>query len=104
MKNSSRRGNHTSKCEILALSPFGIWLLFHHREYFLSHRDFPWFRKSPVEAVMNVKALSPVHLYWPDLDIDLHVDSLEDPKRYPLIARGADNKRLGRTRKARRSA
>ncbi|MEI6126634.1 MAG: DUF2442 domain-containing protein [Pseudomonadota bacterium] len=24
------------------------------------------------------------HLYWPDLDVDLELDNLEFPERYPL--------------------
>jgi len=27
------------------------------------------------------------HLYWPDLDIDLAVDSIRDPAKFPLIAK-----------------
>ncbi|WP_420886735.1 DUF2442 domain-containing protein [Candidatus Kuenenia stuttgartensis] len=25
------------------------------------------------------------HLHWPDLDIDLEIDSLENPEKYPLV-------------------
>jgi hypothetical protein len=28
----------------------------------------------------------PQHLYWPDLDVDLSVDSIEHPERYPQRA------------------
>lgn len=104
MKNSLKHGKRTSDCEVLGVSPFGVWLLFQGKEYFLNHREFPWFMKSTIEAVMNVETLSSEHLYWPDLDVDLHVDSLEHPENYPLISRKADNKRLVRTRKARRTA
>jgi hypothetical protein len=24
------------------------------------------------------------HLYWPELDIDLEIDNLENPEKYPL--------------------
>jgi hypothetical protein len=27
------------------------------------------------------------HLYWPLLDIDLAVDSLRDPKAFPLVSK-----------------
>jgi hypothetical protein len=27
---------------------------------------------------------TPCHLYWPDLDVDLSLDSIEHPERYPL--------------------
>lgn len=89
---------------MLGVSPFGVWLLFCKKEYFLNHRNFPWFRKSSVEAVMNVQALSKNHLYWPDLDIDLHLDSLENPSNYPLVAREKTKKRVTKVRKARRAA
>jgi len=24
------------------------------------------------------------HLYWPELDVDLEIDNLENPEKYPL--------------------
>jgi hypothetical protein len=30
---------------------------------------------------------APGHLYWPDLDVDLSVDSIEHPERYPMKAK-----------------
>jgi hypothetical protein len=33
---------------------------------------------------LNVRLLNRVHLHWPDLDIDLEVQSLEHPDQYPL--------------------
>jgi hypothetical protein len=24
------------------------------------------------------------HLYWPDLDVDLEIDNLKNPEKYPL--------------------
>ncbi len=29
----------------------------------------------------------PGHLYWPQLDVDLAVESVEHPQRYPLVSR-----------------
>jgi hypothetical protein len=53
---------------------------------FLAYNDFPWFRNAPVSAVLNVQLPQPHHLYWPDLDIDLAVESIEHPERFPLVA------------------
>jgi hypothetical protein len=36
-------------------------------------------------------------LYWPDLDVDLHIDSIEDPERYPVVSKGSPIKRVQRT-------
>jgi hypothetical protein len=27
------------------------------------------------------------HLYWPDLDVDLAVESIRNPERFPLVSR-----------------
>jgi hypothetical protein len=37
--------------------------------------------------VHNVRFLHGRHLHWPDLDVDLEVDALEHPERYPLAYR-----------------
>jgi hypothetical protein len=34
-----------------------------------------------------VQRPQPDHLYWPQLDVDLTVDSIEQPERYPLTSR-----------------
>ena len=58
------------------------------RELYVSFRDFPWFEDASIREIANVELLSPRHLYWPELDVDLAVDSLDHPERYPLVSRG----------------
>jgi len=29
----------------------------------------------------------PGHLYWPQLDVDLAIESLEAPEKFPLVAK-----------------
>ncbi len=66
------------------ITPFGIWLFAAGKEYFLSHERFPFFREHPIGAIQNVQLLHGFHLYWPDLDVDLEIDNLENPEKYPL--------------------
>jgi Protein of unknown function (DUF2442) len=73
--------------EVSHISQHGIWLLLHERELFLSYQDFPWFKDAAESAVLNVRLPQPHHLYWPDLDIDLAVESIEHPERFPLVAK-----------------
>jgi len=73
--------------EVSHISQHGIWLSLRDRELFLSYQDFPWFKDAPVSAVLNVQLPQPHHLYWPVLDIDLAVESIENPERFPLIAK-----------------
>jgi len=72
--------------EVSHISQHGIWLSLRERELFLSYHDFPWFKNAPVSAVLNVQLPQPHHLYWPELDIDLAVDSIEHPERFPMVA------------------
>jgi hypothetical protein len=54
------------------------------RELFLPFEDFPWFKRASVEAILRVELPAPGHLCWPDLDVDLAIESIEHPERYPL--------------------
>ena len=82
---SQKLGRNTSSVEVLNISGRGLWILANEREYFLSHRDFPWFKAAKVEEICNVQLIHERHLHWPDLDVDLNIDSFENLESYPLI-------------------
>ena len=75
-----------SNTEITNVSPHGIWLFHEGTEYFLPYVSFPWFKKATIEAVMNLEVPGPNHFYWPDLDVDLHLDTIKHPEKYPLVS------------------
>ena len=85
---SARRGEDTSQVEVSGISAHGIWLYLGDREAFLPFADFPWFREARVAGVLHVERPQPHHLYWPDLDVDLAVESIDHPERFPLVSRG----------------
>ena len=66
------------------ITPFGIWIFVKEKEYFLSYKDYPYFKDQTLASIQNVKLLHGYHLYWPELDIDLEIDNLENPEKYPL--------------------
>ena len=84
--NSATPGRSISPVEVTNVSVHGFWLLVADRELFVPFAQFPWFRDAAIGAIANVHLPSPHHLYWPDLDIDLAVESIEHPERYPLIS------------------
>jgi hypothetical protein len=69
------------------ISQHGIFLMVGDREMFLSYDKFPRFTDALVSAVLNVQLAQPNHLYWPDLDIDLAVKSIDEPETFPLVAK-----------------
>src|SRR5260370_1015997 len=91
---SATPGQSTSPAEVTNVSPHGFWLFVGERELFVSFKEFPWFLEASVREITNVLLPSPHHLYWPDLDVDLAVESIEHPERYPLISKAQSNKRL----------
>jgi hypothetical protein len=68
------------------ISKHGLWILLNEEELFLPFADFPWFRDVAVSKVLHVAPPSDNHLYWPDLDVDLAVDSIRHPEHFPLVS------------------
>jgi hypothetical protein len=81
-------GTSTSEVEVTNISKHGIWVLLQDKEHFLSFENFPWFKDASISAIQNVDLLNEHHLYWPDLDVDLAVESIINTSRFPLVAKG----------------
>jgi len=84
MKSESR-GAGTSELEVTNISSHGFWILVSGKEIYVSFKDFPWFKDAPVGAIVNIELPHPGHLYWPDLDVDLDLECIEHPERFPLV-------------------
>ncbi len=80
-------GNGTLMVEVTNVSIHGFWLLLQEKEVFLPFAQFPWFQQASIGKLAHVELLSPQHLYWPELDVDLEVESVLHPERYPLMSR-----------------
>lgn len=80
---SSKNGASIS-VSVENITPFGIWLFVEGSEYFLSYKDYPYFRDQTLKSIQAVQLLHGYHLCWPELDVDLEIDNLENPEKYPL--------------------
>ena len=96
---SARPGTAASGVEVTNVSPNGFWLLIGERELFLALEHVPWFADGTIRQLTRVTRLSPHHLYWPDLDVDLAVESLEHPTR--ILVSKARLPQTGRKRRGR---
>ena len=81
---SGTLGRSTSPVEVTNISPHGFWLFIDEQELFVPFKDFPWFKDASIREITRVELPSSHHLYWPDLDIDLAVESLTHPERYAV--------------------
>ena len=85
--SSSMHGIPTSGTEVTHVSSHGVWLLVDGRELFLSYDEFPWFKDAPIGKIINVEKAAPGHIRWPELDVDVAIESVDHPERFPLKAR-----------------
>ncbi len=83
---SAALGEFISPVEVTNISGHGFWILLNDEELFLSFAEFPWFRDVAVGKILHIELPSPNHLYWPDLDVDLAVESIRHPEPYPLVS------------------
>ena len=84
---SAAPGIPTSLVEVTNISLHGFWLLLEDEEIFLSFTEFPWFRDAAVGKILHVELPSSNHLYWPELDVDLAVESIRHPEQFPLVSK-----------------
>lgn len=61
----------------------GFWLLTQDGEFFVAFEDYPDFNNATVAQIHHFlwKVDS---FHWPDLDIDIELDALKHPERFPL--------------------
>jgi hypothetical protein len=84
---SAALGIPTSLVEVTNISLHGFWLLLEDEEFFLPFTEFPWFRDVAVGKILHVELPSSNHLYWPELDVDLAVESIRHPEQFPLVSK-----------------
>ena len=79
-----KHGESTSIIEVTNIDRMGFWILVSSKEHYLSFSDFPWFIDASIKSITRVESESENHLYWPDLDVDLTLDMIENPEACPL--------------------
>lgn len=88
------------------VSAQGFWLYLEpqDRELFVPFRSFPWFADATIRELSTVEVERGHILRWPKLDVDLDLDRIDRPERYPLVSKGPRAPRgTGRSRSPSRS-
>ena len=75
----------STSASVLMINAQGIMLSVLGNDYFLSYNRIPWMKDAPIRSVLNVQMSGTEAIEWPDLDVDLEIDSLRHPERYPLV-------------------
>ncbi|MCD8297391.1 MAG: DUF2442 domain-containing protein [Prevotella sp.] len=70
---------------VLMINGQGLFLSVKGQDYFISYNRIPWLRDARISSVLNVRMSGRDSIEWPELDVDLEIESLRHPERYPLI-------------------
>ena len=85
MKNDSENNTSNTSVSVLMINGQGIMITVGGRDYFLSYNRIPWMREASIKDVLNVQMCGDEAIEWPALDVDLEIESLRYPERYPLL-------------------
>ena len=85
MQNDSRNNTSNTSVSVLMINGQGIMISVGGQDYFLSYNRVPWMREASINDVLNVQMCGAEAVEWPSLDVDLELDSLRHPERYPLL-------------------
>ncbi len=82
--NLSGNSQNTS-VNVLMINSQGMMLSVQGNDYFVSYNRVPWLRDARISSALNVRMAGQNAIEWPDLDVDLEIESLKHPERYPLV-------------------
>jgi len=80
----------TLAAEVTNISPHCLWILLDDEELAIPFSEFPWFKSATIEQLIRVERPTKNHLYWPEIDVDLAVESIRKPEDFPLVSRIPD--------------
>lgn len=85
METSLNSNTNNMSVSVLMINDKGLMLSVLGQDYFVSFNRLPWMKKAPVCDVLDVRMAGDDAIEWPRLDVDLEIDSLKHPERYPLV-------------------
>ena len=85
METSSNNNSQLTSVAVLMINAQGMLITVQGQDYFLSYNRVPWLRDARVSSVLNVRMSGSRAIEWPELDVDLEIESLKHPERYPLV-------------------
>jgi hypothetical protein len=87
MQTILNSNTNTTSANVLMINNQGVMISVAGEDFFLSYNRVPWFKDATIKSVLNVQLSGKNAIEWPELDVDLEIDSLRHPERYPLVMR-----------------
>ena len=85
--NLQTLGTNISAVGITSMDSRGFRLYVNGKEHYLPFQVFPWFADATIRQISHVEQQGTDHFHWPDLDVDLTLDMIDNPEKYPRRCR-----------------
>ena len=85
MQTSLKSNTNSTLADVLMINDRGIMISVLGQDYFLSYNRVPWMRDATINEVLDIRMSGKNAIEWPKLDVDLEIESLRHPERYPLL-------------------
>lgn len=85
MQTSLKSNTNSTLADVLMINDKGIMISVLGQDYFLSYNRVPWMRDATINEVLDIRMSGKNAIEWPKLDVDLEIESLRHPERYPLL-------------------
>ena len=85
MKTISKQNTKRTSVSVRSIMHDGIFLTVFDNDYYLSYNRLPWFKNAKISDIFHVEMMGDDAIRWDALDVDLEIDSLKYPERYPLV-------------------
>lgn len=85
METTLNSNSSNTSANVLMINDKGLMLSVLGQDYFISFNRLPWMKDAAIKDVLDVQMCGDDAIEWPKLDIDLEIDSLKHPERYPLV-------------------
>lgn len=80
-----REDGFCKSVSVLMINAQGIMLSVQGSDFFISYNRMPWLKDARISDVLNVRMSGRSSIEWEALEVDLEIESLKHPERYPLI-------------------
>ena len=85
METNLNGSSQNTSVSVLMINSQGMMLSVLGNDYFMSYNRVPWLRDARISSALNVRMAGQNAIEWPELDVDLEIESLKHPDRYPLV-------------------
>ena len=79
METTLNNSLQPTSVSVLMINAQGMMLSVLGQDYFVSYNRVPWLRDARVSSALNVRMAGPNAIEWPELDVDLEIESLKHP-------------------------